>query len=106
MRSGDLDRRITIMRYVVTGDDGYGNEVYDWVEHVTVWAAVTQASGREFLHAAAIEAERKVVFRTHWQDGITEADRVTYDGRLHNINETRELGRREGLELHTTTMTA
>lgn len=103
MRAGDLDRRITIQREEVVGDDGFGNEITDWVDVVTTWARVVQASGREFFAAAAIQSETKVMFKLRFMDGITVIDRVVYDGRNHDIHEVKELGRREGLELHTST---
>jgi len=96
-----MDRRITIQRYEVVGDDGFGNEITEWNDLATVWAEVKQESGREFFAAAAIQSERKVIFKLRWMD-VTVIDRVSYDGTLHDIHEVRELGRTEGLELHTT----
>jgi len=101
MRAGLMDRRISIEHYT-TQDDGYGNEVPTWAEMANVWAAVQQESGREFIQAAAITPERRVVFRIRWMDGLTSTgNRVIYEGRQHDIHEVRELGRREGIELHT-----
>jgi SPP1 family predicted phage head-tail adaptor len=95
-----MDRRISIEHYTTVPDD-YGNDVPTWAEMVNVWAAVQQESGREFIQAAAVTPERRVVFRIRWMEGITTAHRVNYGGRQHNIHEVRELGRREGIELHT-----
>jgi len=103
MRAGDMDRRITIQRYVVIGDDGFGNEITEWIDLATVWAEVKQESGREFFAYGGINSDRKVVFRLRWIDGgVTVLDRVSYGDRDHNIHEVRELGRQVGLELHTT----
>lgn len=103
MRAGDMDRRITILRYELAGDDGWGNPVETYVPTEEVWAEAKQESGREFFAAASIQAERKVVFRLRWIDPeVRVYDRVLYAGREHNIHEVRELGRKEGLELHTT----
>jgi len=102
MRAGDLDRRITIQSYSYERDD-FGGEIPIWTDAAAVWAQVAQEGGREFLGAETIRSERKVVFRLRWLPGITVTHRVLYDGREHNILEVRELGRREGLELHTTT---
>ena len=103
MRAGDLDRRITILRYELAGDDGYGNPFETYVPTEEVWAEVKQESGREFFAQATIQSERKVVFRLRWIDPeIRVYDRVLYAGREHDIHEVRELGRKEGLELHTT----
>jgi len=103
MRAGDMDRRITILRYELAGDDGWGNPVETYVPTEEVWAEAKQESGREFFAAASIQSERKVVFRLRWIDPeVRVYDRVLYAGREHNIHEVRELGRKEGLELHTT----
>ncbi|NQW09556.1 MAG: phage head closure protein [Alphaproteobacteria bacterium] len=101
MRAGDLDRRITLqgVEYIFDDYGGYG-EV--WTDVGTFWAEVKQESGREFFAYGGINSERKVIFRLRWVDGITVVHRVIYDEREHNIHEVRELGRQEGLELHTT----
>ncbi len=101
MRAGDMDRWITIQSVEYVFDDFGGFEEV-WTDVADVWAHVSQQSGREFFAAGGIQSERKVVFRLRWLDGITVIHRVVYDGREHNIHEVRELGRREGLELHTT----
>ena len=67
----------------------------------TVAAQVLQKGGREFLSAQMVQAEVRVLFRLRWIEGITVLDRVNYSGRLHNIQEVKEVGRREGLELMT-----
>lgn len=103
MRAGDMDRRITIQRYEVVGDDGYGNEITGWNDVATVWAEVRQESGREFFASGAIQAERKVTFKLRPVD-VTVIDRVSYDDRLFDIHDVRELGRKEGVELHTTSI--
>lgn len=105
MRAGDMDRRITILRYELGGDDGYGNQYPIYVPTEVVWAEVKQESGREFFAAATIQSDRKVVFKLRWIDPeVRVYDRVLYGEREHDIHEVRELGRKEGLELHTTSM--
>lgn len=100
MRAGDLDRRVTLRRKTVT-QDAYGEEIEDWTDLATIWANVRQESGREFFANATTNAERKVIFRIRWLAGIAVTDKVQYEGRDHDIHEVKELGRREGLELHT-----
>jgi len=101
MRAGDMDRRVTIQRFELV-DDGYSS-VEVWSDLLTTWAEVRQETGREFFAAAAVQSERKVIFRMRFIESITVLDRVVYDGRNHNIHEVRELGRVEGMELHTST---
>ena len=100
MRAGDLDRQITIRRFTSGGDDGYGNQIEIWTDLATVWAEVKQSNGREFLDAGRISDEHRVVFKVRWMDGVLTTDRILYAGIEHDIVEVRELGRREGIELH------
>jgi SPP1 family predicted phage head-tail adaptor len=102
MRAGDLDRRITIQREEVVGDDGYGNVLTDWVDYAERWASFTQSGGREFFAQAMIQSERRVVFRCRWVEDVTPSYRVVCDGVLYNIEEARRIGRKIGLELHCT----
>lgn len=105
MRAGNLDRRITIQTVGTIVDD-YGREVPGGtVDLATVWASMQQQGGREFIAADAVQAERKVVFRLHYVSGLDEAMTVLHDGMEYDIREVRELGRRQGLELHCTSTT-
>src|SRR5690554_1229994 len=100
MRSGSLDRRVTLERFTVTEDE-YGGDVEAWVTLATVFAEVRQQGGKEFLAAAQETASRRVVFFIRYYPGLTVQDRVAYDGRNHDVVEVREIGRRDGVELHT-----
>jgi SPP1 family predicted phage head-tail adaptor len=99
MRAGKLDRTISIDRYSAGVPDDFGTVIADWTPLATVRAQLVQASTEEFLSAQGANAETAVIFRTRWIAGLTTADRVRYDGRSFNIRETKELGRRRGLEL-------
>ncbi|HWV11797.1 MAG TPA: phage head closure protein [Sphingobium sp.] len=100
MRPGTMDRIITIQRRTVE-DDGYGGEIDTWGNLATVFAEVRQQGGREFLAADQIQADKRVVFCLRWLAGLTALDRVEHEGALHNIQEVREIGRADGVELHT-----
>src|SRR3546814_1174641 len=97
MRTGDMDRRVTLQRFTTTQDE-YGEEIQTWTDLATVFAEVRQQGGKEYLVAATTLAERRVVFFLRWFPGLTVEDRVSYDGLLHNIKEVREIGRRDGVE--------
>lgn len=102
MKAGQLDRRITIRKQGMI-QDGYGGFIPGgWEDVATVWARVEQTSGREFFAAATVQSERRVVFRFRHLPGIDTTMSVFHEDREHNIREVREIGRREGLELHTT----
>lgn len=100
MRLGDMDRRVTLQRFTTTYDE-YNEQIRTWMDLATVWAEVRQQGGREYLVAETIMADRRVVFFIRWFSGLTVLDRVRYDGLVHNIKEVREIGRRDGVELHT-----
>lgn len=99
MRAGGLDRRVTLQRFTSTQDE-YGEEIQTWADLATVFAEVRQQGGQEFLAAAQIQASKRVVFFIRWYPGLTPLDRVSFDGTLHDIAEVREIGRRDGVELH------
>ncbi|MER9422596.1 phage head closure protein [Mesorhizobium sp. M0317] len=100
MRAGKLDREITI-EGVTTAIDEYGNTVDAWMPRATMRAQLVTASTEEFQRAYGASGETAIVFRTRWLDSVTVADRVTYEGAHHNIVETKEIGRRRGLEIRT-----
>lgn len=100
MRAGGLNRRIAIERSVPDDSfDGAGLET--WQPLTTCWAEVRQQGGREFLQNGFTNTERRVVFFIRWFPGVTTADRVMYGGKPFDIAEVREIGRRDGVELHT-----
>lgn len=103
MRPGTMDRIINIQRKTVTGTDPYGGEIVTWGNLATVFAEVRQQGGREFLAAQQMIASKRVVFYLRWIPGLTVIDRVEHDGVIHDIEEVREIGRRDGVELHTLT---
>lgn len=105
IRSGDLDRRITILRATTVTDPGSGQQIETWGPLATVWASWRRASAREQLAASEISAEVTDVFTVRWTETtatITPLDRVEYQGRKYNLAEATELGRREGMVLRGT----
>jgi len=98
MRGGKLDKVIRIERAATTVD-AYGTPQETWAELATVRAELVQATTEEFIRSFGASSETAVVFRIRHMDGVTLADRVTYDGRAYDLKEAKELGRREGLEL-------
>ena len=97
MRAGSLDRVITIQRFSSAIDD-FGTPVQTWTDVATVRAQLIQSSTQEYIRGGAVD-QTVAVFRMWWLDGVTTADRVVSDGQNFNIKETKELGRRNGLEL-------
>lgn len=97
--AGALDRRIAVQRYTETRDPIYNTVVHTWADHITdAPASVKTTAGREFLEGSQLMAEKRAVFTVRFAD-ISVLDRVSYDGRLFNISDVREIGRRRFLEL-------
>ena len=100
MRAGQLDRTIIIQR-VSTTVDAAGTPAEMWTDLVTLRAQIVKGSTEEFIRGSGASDETAIAFRTWWRDGITNADRVIYEGVVHNLKEIKELGRRSGMELRT-----
>jgi len=104
MRAGKLDRVITIQRFTSTVDDD-GTPIQTWTDVATVRAQLVQSSTDEYIAARGAVDTAVVIFRMRWLDGITNADRVSYDDTLFNLKEIKEIGRRKGLELRCEALT-
>ncbi|HEY0960652.1 MAG TPA: phage head closure protein [Novosphingobium sp.] len=98
MRAGRLDRTITIQAFTNTVDD-FGTPVEDWSDFATLRAQIVQGSTEEFLREFGASDETAIVFRTRYLSGVTTEQRVSFDGKVFNIRETKETGRRKGLEI-------
>jgi SPP1 family predicted phage head-tail adaptor len=98
MRAGNLDRTITIERATTIVDD-YGAPQETWATVASVRAQLIQSSANEFIEAFGAASKPTAIFRIRWLGGVTLADRVTYEGVVYQIVETKELGRRKALEL-------
>lgn len=98
MRAGKLDRIITIQRLTSTVDQ-YGQVLETWADLATVRAQLIQATTEEFMKGWGASTEAATAFRIRHMDGITPADRVTYQGRAYDLKEIKEIGRRDALEL-------
>lgn len=100
MRAGKMDRVIQIQTWQAGEPDDMGTVTEDWQDFGDpVRAQLIETSTEEFM-AAFGEADRTaVIFRIRWLDGVTTDHSVLYQGRRFNIRETKEIGRRKGLDL-------
>ena len=98
MDAGRLDKRIIIERLEATEDE-IGQPVEAWIPTFNVWAAIEPLTGREYLAAMAVQAERTVRIRIRYLPGIVSTMRVVYQGRVFAIQSVINI--REGNdELH------
>jgi len=84
MDIGDLRHRITFQILVITiNENGFETEV--WQDYKTVWASVSNLSGKEYFAAAAIQAEKTVKFTVRFINNITESMTINFEDKQYNI---------------------
>lgn len=104
MRAGTLDRILTIERKSTT-TDAFGGEVETWAPIAgleDIPASVEEIPDGEVWRAAEVQATVTTRFVIRWSPaaaGVTPLDRVKYAGKTFDINRTKELQRRKGVEL-------
>ena len=98
MRAGKLDRKITI-QWKSDNVSAAGNVASTWTDFDTVRAELVQPSVSETLTGYGEADMNNVVFRIRYKAGISTAFRILFDGKLFNIKEIVEIGRKRGLEL-------
>lgn len=117
MRSGRLDRRITIQRSTVSyGTDGHEAHSWSSVGVLRRPASLTALRGEERFTAPQYVAKEQVEFRIRFDgdvEGVSPLDRIIYPAleadspvdstietrRLYDIIAVHEIGRREGLRI-------
>lgn len=99
MRAGKMDRTIRIDRFDAGAVNEYGTPTPTFVPLATLRAQLIESSTEEFLQAQGTVDRTAIIFRTRWMQGVTNADRVHYEGSFFNVLETKEIGRRRGLEI-------
>ncbi|SHF16394.1 phage head closure protein [Caloramator proteoclasticus] len=84
MKINDLRHRITLQKLEMV-QDSYGQATENWVDVVTVWAAVNPISGREFFQAETINSEvtHKILIR--YRKGVEPSMRVKFKDRIFTI---------------------
>lgn len=104
MEGGKLDRRITIQRATLS-QNKFGEDVEVWGELATVSAMAKPLSDgerRERMVAGEVSATAETRFTIRWSttvESVNPKDRIIYGGMTWDIWSTKELGRREGIEI-------
>jgi SPP1 family predicted phage head-tail adaptor len=100
MRAGKLRHRVTIQEDQGTTQDSLGQEIEDWQDVATVWAAVEPLQGREFLEAKQLQAEVTTRIRIRYRSGIEPEMRVVWGSHTYDVVSVVELeSRRQEIEL-------
>lgn len=102
MDAGKLDRRVQFLRAVMS-DDGYQKRWGDHAPHgAPVWASKRDISDRERFMAAMVTTQAETRFQVRWSAftaDVTSRDRLICEGVTYGISGTKEIGRREGIEI-------
>ncbi len=98
MRAGKMVHVIEIQRASATISPA-GTPLQTWAKVATLRAEIVEQGTEEFLRNAGDTSETTLVFRTRHLDGITDEDRVSFDGGAYDIDRLVPIGRRRGLEI-------
>ena len=85
MDTGRLNRRVVIERLEATTDPDYGSMINAWIPTHAAWASIEPLTGREYVAAMAVQAEKTVRIRIRYLAGITSEMRVTHMGHIFMI---------------------
>lgn len=84
MSIGELRHRIIFQRLAsAVNENGFQIEV--WQDYKTVWASVSNLSGREYYQAASIQAEKIVKFLVRYIDGLDTTMRIVFKDKKYSI---------------------
>jgi SPP1 family predicted phage head-tail adaptor len=95
MGAGKLDRRLIIQRKSVT-ESTSGEPIETWSPLATVWAQQRPNRGAERFSARQLVGEAVMTFQMRYRAdlALTVQDRIEYEGKLWDIKDIREIGRR------------
>ena len=84
MSIGELRHRITFQKPVIsTNENGFEIETYE--NYKTVWAKVSNLSGKEYFEAAAIQKEKTVKLLIRAGVNVDESMRIFFNEKNYNI---------------------
>ena len=104
MKSGRLTEVIQIERSTNTINDA-GTPTLTWARICTLRAEKVEQTTTEYIRNFGASDEEAVIFRARFFDGISNADRVVWNGDAFNIQSVAPIGRREGVELRCVRLT-
>ena len=98
MKAGKMVHVVSIERATSTISPA-GTPVTTWAAVATLRAEIVEQQAEEFLRNAGDTTVATIVFRTRFLAGVTDEDRVSFDGEAFDIDRIVPIGRRRGLEL-------
>lgn len=110
LNAGALDREVTIEQ-LSEASSGFPTETWSELES-GVWMSKEDLRGSERWQTAQLAARFDTRWRLQWRDDmdpdyvdVPKTRRLVYRGRIYDIVQAAEIGRREGIELSTIAMT-
>ena len=104
MKSGNLDRLITIEQVSLSNDTFGSSQTESWSTFAQVWAEVLPMKAEEKFRSAEKYSSQTNVFRIRWLSGLTPRMRISYNSKLWRILGIKELERREGHDVEAEVM--
>jgi len=99
--AGNMDRRITLERFTTTVD-AYNEPIPAWGVFASRAASYKPLSDGETFRAGETAADASARFVIRWSSGVSDLnpkDRLRFEGGTWEILRTKEIGRREGIEI-------
>ena len=84
MRSGDLNKRITI-QVPEKAPDGKGGFTKTWSDHKTVWAAIWPSLAKEITQSMQTDMVISYRIRIRYRSGFKPSWRLKFGNRYFNI---------------------
>ena len=84
MRSGSLNKRITIQELSIVKDQ-YNADIESWIDFKTLWARIEPLRGREYWQAKQVVGEVTGRITIRYLAGVDEKMRIIYGNKTYNI---------------------
>lgn len=98
MRAGLMDRVVTLQR-VSTAPTDSGAVTETWADTVTLRAQLVSTAVEELNKSQGDVTNFAITIRTRWWHDFRLSDRLVYQNQIFNITQTKEIGRRRGIEI-------
>lgn len=98
MNFGRLDRQIQLQSSTPSQNTS-GEKIASWATYDTVWAEEIDVPAREKIASGTEQSIKQMGFLIRYRSDVTRRHRVVYNGENYDIEDMREIGRREALEL-------
>jgi SPP1 family predicted phage head-tail adaptor len=99
MNIGQLDRQIEI-KQIATAKDEWNYDVITQSTLATVWAQKVERLAGELVGESQLVSQNRVDWIIRHRTDLTASMTIVYSGNAYDIKGMKELGRKEGLLIH------